>query len=99
MKRIMSDKCLYCYQPLEKSENDFHTKCSRKIFGTANAPVLDYSLDQMHELAKKVVQSHVTVPGVQAKLSFHFEPASWLTLPKGLTVLEERSCPWKICAS
>jgi serine/threonine-protein kinase HipA len=71
----MSDKCLYCYQPLEKSENDFHTKCSRKIFGTANAPVLDYSLDQMHELAKKVVQSHVTVPGVQAKLSFHFEPA------------------------
>jgi serine/threonine-protein kinase HipA len=28
----------------------------------------------MHELAQKVVQSHVTVPGVQAKLSFHFEP-------------------------
>ena len=71
----MSKKCLYCYQPLEESENDFHAKCSRKIFGTTNAPVLDYSLDQMHELAKKLVQSHVTVPGVQAKLSFHFEPA------------------------
>jgi serine/threonine-protein kinase HipA len=72
---MMINKCLYCYQPLEEGENDFHAKCSRKIFGTAKAPVLDYSLDQMHELAKKVVQSHVTVPGVQAKLSFHFEPA------------------------
>lgn len=71
----MSNKCLYCYQPLGESENDFHAKCSKKIFGTAKPPVLDYSLDQMHELAKKVVQSHVTVPGVQAKLSFHFEPA------------------------
>ncbi|MCA1744779.1 MAG: HipA domain-containing protein [Bacteroidales bacterium] len=70
----MSDKCLYCYQPLDESENDFHAKCSKKIFGTVQAPVLDYSLDQMHDLAKKVVQSHVTVPGVQAKLSFHFEP-------------------------
>jgi serine/threonine-protein kinase HipA len=44
------------------------------MFGTTQAPVLDYSLDQMQELAHKVVQSHVTVPGVQAKLSFHFEP-------------------------
>ncbi|WP_430933106.1 MULTISPECIES: hypothetical protein [unclassified Saccharicrinis] len=24
-------------------------------------------------MAKKIVRSHVTVPGVQAKLSFHFE--------------------------
>lgn len=70
----MNNKCLYCYQPLGEGDIDFHSKCSKKIFGTTEAPVLDYSLDQMHELAKKVVQSHVTVPGVQAKLSFHFEP-------------------------
>lgn len=70
----MSRKCLYCYQPLQGNEIDFHAKCSKKIFGTVEAPVLDYSLDQMHELAQKVVQSHVTIPGVQAKLSFHFEP-------------------------
>jgi serine/threonine-protein kinase HipA len=70
----MSNKCLYCYQPLGEGDIGFHSKCSKKIFGTTEAPVLDYSLDQMHELAKKVVQSHVTVPGVQAKLSFHFEP-------------------------
>ncbi|WP_062128296.1 HipA domain-containing protein [Geofilum rubicundum] len=70
----MGNKCLYCYQPLDESDHDFHAKCSKKIFGAAQAPVLDYSLDQMLDLAKKVVQSHVTVPGVQAKLSFHFEP-------------------------
>ncbi|MCW3789779.1 HipA domain-containing protein, partial [Plebeiibacterium sediminum] len=70
----MNNKCLYCYHPLGEGDKDFHSKCSKKIFGTTEAPVLDYSLDQMHELAKKVVQSHVTVPGVQAKLSFHFEP-------------------------
>lgn len=70
----VNKRCLYCYQPLGEGNKDFHSKCSKKIFGTTEAPVLDYSLDQMHELAKKVVQSHVTVPGVQAKLSFHFEP-------------------------
>ncbi len=70
---IMNNKCLYCYQPLGEGDKDFHSICSKRMFGTADAPVLDYSLDQMNELAKKVVQSHVTVPGVQAKLSFHFE--------------------------
>jgi len=70
----MNNKCLFCYQELAEGEVDFHAKCAKKMFGTAQAPVLDYSLDQMQELAHKVVQSHVTVPGVQAKLSFHFEP-------------------------
>ncbi len=70
----MNKKCLYCYQPLGESENDFHVKCAKRIFGTAQAPVLGYSLSQMQELAKEVVQNQVTVPGVQAKLSFHFEP-------------------------
>jgi serine/threonine-protein kinase HipA len=71
---MMSNKCLYCYQQLQENELDFHAKCSKKLFGTSETPALDYSLDQMHELAQKLIQSHVTVPGVQAKLSFHFEP-------------------------
>ena len=69
-----SDKCLYCYQKLSKNEQNYHSKCSKKFFGTATAPLLEYSLNEMEELAKKVVQYQVTVPGVQAKLSFHFEP-------------------------
>lgn len=40
-----------------------------KFFGTSSPPEIDYSSDQMEELAKNVVERKVTVPGVQAKLS------------------------------
>lgn len=69
----MEHKCLYCYQPLNSVETDFHSKCSKKIFGTPTPPLIEYSNGQMKDLAKEVVQSQVTVPGVQAKLSFQIE--------------------------
>lgn len=65
----MHKKCLYCYKELESSERDYHRACSLEFFGTETAPQLDYSLDQMAELAKNVVESRVSVPGVQPKLS------------------------------
>jgi len=65
----MSKRCLYCYQPLDDRDVDFHTECSRKFFGTAVPPQLEYNLDQMAELASSVVQRHVAVPGVQRKIS------------------------------
>lgn len=71
---MQNNKCLYCYQSLDEPEGDFHQHCSKKFFGTSIPPVLDYSLNEMHELAKKVIKSKVTVPGVQAKISIHFEP-------------------------
>lgn len=40
-----------------------------EFFGTPTPPEIEYSLDQMDELAKSVVERSVTVPGVQAKLS------------------------------
>ncbi|WP_246581264.1 HipA domain-containing protein [Echinicola shivajiensis] len=40
-----------------------------EFFGTPTPPEIEYSLDQMDELAKKVVERSVAVPGVQAKLS------------------------------
>lgn len=64
----MNNKCLHCYQPIEEGQ-DFHPKCSREFFGNPEPPSLPYSLDQMAELAKKVVERSVSVPGVQAKLS------------------------------
>lgn len=64
----MGDRCLYCYQPIE-GELDFHDKCSMEFFGTPIPPELEYSLDQMDELAKKVVERSIAVPGVQPKLS------------------------------
>ena len=64
----MEINCLYCYEPLN-GEKDFHKKCSLKFFGTPITPVIPYSIDQMAELAKDLVEQSVTVPGVQAKLS------------------------------
>jgi len=64
----MENRCLYCYKPIE-GENDFHEKCSMAFFGTPTPPEIEYSLDQMDELAKNVVERSVAVPGVQAKLS------------------------------
>ena len=40
-----------------------------EFFGTANPPLLPYSIDQMAVLAKEVVERSVAVPGVQPKLS------------------------------
>lgn len=65
----MSKKCLYCYKPIEVSEDDFHKVCSLEFFGTRKAPILDYSFNQMTELAKNVVERSISVPGVQPKLS------------------------------
>lgn len=64
----MENKCLYCYKPIE-GNNDFHGKCSLEFFGTSTPPKIEYSLNQMSELARKVIESSVSVPGVQAKLS------------------------------
>ena len=64
----MKNKCLYCYKDLN-GEVDFHQKCSIVFFGTKEAPQLPYTLNQMSELAKNVVERSVSVPGVQAKLS------------------------------
>lgn len=60
---------MYCYKELESSERDYHMACSLEFFGTEMAPQLDYSLEQMAELAKNVVERRVSVPGVQPKLS------------------------------
>lgn len=64
----MEHRCLYCYETVE-DKLDFHEKCSMEFFGTPTPPKIKYSLDQMDELAKHVVERSVAVPGVQPKLS------------------------------
>ncbi|MCC7301281.1 MAG: HipA domain-containing protein [Bacteroidia bacterium] len=66
----MNRKCLYCYQKLEaESNSEFHEKCSMEFFGTTTAPALPYTIGQMSELAKSIVERSIAVPGVQPKLS------------------------------
>ena len=64
----MKAKCLYCYKELETGI-DYHEHCSKKFFGTTEAPILGYSLAEISELAKDVIERRISVPGVQAKLS------------------------------
>ncbi len=67
----MSNKCLYCYKDLN-TEGDFHTSCSLSFFGSPKPPALNYTIDEMAELARQVVENSITVPGVQPKLSLSF---------------------------
>ena len=62
------NKCLYCYRPVDDNA-DFHEKCSMSFFGSKKPPEMPYTIDQMAELAKDVVERSVAVPGVQPKLS------------------------------
>lgn len=83
------NKCLFCYQPLKDNELDFHTKCSKTIFGTDVAPLLDYTMDEMELLAKEVIETSISVPGVQPKLSLSFIKDKLEDGTKGrLTVME-----------
>ena len=67
---MANKKCLYCYEPLDNSlAGDFHERCNVAFFGSKQTPVFEYSLNQMSELAKNVVERSIAVPGVQPKLS------------------------------
>ena len=80
-------RCLYCYQPLSDIEVDFHTSCSKKIFGTPTPPELPYDENQMSSLALKIIQSQITVTGVQPKLSLNLTGGRSKTEPKRFTIV------------
>lgn len=67
------NKCLYCYQSINEKEQDFHSSCAKKMFGTTTPPVIDFDLKQLEELAKQIVIKSVAITGVQPKLSLDLE--------------------------
>ncbi|MBC8415274.1 MAG: HipA domain-containing protein [Candidatus Cloacimonetes bacterium] len=66
------NKCLYCYAPLEDGSH-YHPQCSRKFFGLEVPPRLPYDITELKEVAKKIIQKSIAVPGVQVKLSLQIE--------------------------
>ncbi len=68
--------CQICLQPLPAGAPEFHSACCKKLFGSAAPPKLPYTWDQLNALAEQSIQKHITVPGVQAKLSLHLERKS-----------------------
>lgn len=67
------NKCLYCYQTLEKSQDDYHPACAKKLFGTSALPAIDFDLQQLEELARQNIILSKAVTGVQPKLSINVE--------------------------
>ena len=57
------------------------------FFGTETPPKIGYSLSQMDEIAKSVIERHVTVPGVQPKLSLSLINSAKAKTDKRLTVI------------
>jgi len=66
------NKCLYCYKEID-GKADFHKKCALEFFENSTTPKIDYTLDQMSQLAKNIVKRSISVPGVQPKLSMSLE--------------------------
>jgi len=64
-------KCLYCYKELEEGQQDYHPQCARKFFGTAKAPLLEYTRNDLDGLAAQVIESQTSLTGVQPKLSLN----------------------------
>ena len=70
---MQQKNCLYCYKMLNEKEQSFHAPCAKKMFGTQQAPVIDFKLKQLEELAKEIVIKSIAVTGVQPKLSLEIE--------------------------
>ncbi len=88
----MKNKCLYCYKEIEPvewgspaAECGFHQSCSKKFFGSKIPPLLEFSEDQMLELAEQVIKSQKTITGVQPKLSLGVEKV--LNQPDRFTII------------
>lgn len=80
-------KCLFCYKKLGVNETDFHTSCSKKIFGQPQPPVLPYMENELERLAFEVLKTQTTIPGVQPKISLHLESGNQRNNKKKFTIV------------
>ena len=62
-------KCLGCYENSNLEMGFYHSKCSRKLFGTPIPPSVDFGIEDLEDLAKKALSQHLGITGVQPKLS------------------------------
>lgn len=88
----MENKCLFCYREINSTElltpsgeKGFHERCSKKFFGKPVPPEVDFTEDQIPELAAQVIKSQKTVTGVQPKLSLGL--SSEYSSPDRLTIV------------
>lgn len=69
--------CLCCGKPINNAENNgWHTSCIKKFFGTSELPKIEIDEETIKRLADESINSGLTVPGVQKKLSLHLTKGS-----------------------
>lgn len=66
-------RCFYCYESLNDEQTEFHTRCSKKMFGTAKPPTLSFGKPDLKAIAQQIIGRSITVTGVQPKLSLELE--------------------------
>lgn len=64
-------KCLYCYKALETGQ--YHSQCSKLIFGNSRPPVIDINKELLREMEELSIVKKLTIPGVQRKLTLDLE--------------------------
>lgn len=71
----MNKICLCCGQRIEKNINEepWHTKCVKSFFETSSLPKIDLGNEFLEKYVTKMIDSGITVTGVQKKLSLHLE--------------------------
>jgi serine/threonine-protein kinase HipA len=83
----MTQRCLYCYQPLLQGETDFHATCSKRMFGVTTVPEMPFGENDLEALALEVIKTQTTVTGVQPKLSVHLASATQPNHVKRFTIV------------
>jgi len=77
--------CWFCYK--DAAEKEYHSKCCKRFFGTAEPPLLTLNDQLLQELADKTVNQRIAVTGVQPKLSVTLEPAKNAGKENRLTIV------------
>jgi len=80
-------RCLHCYAPLQEVETHVHQACNKRFYGQLKTPQLGYNLQNLEELASKVILSQMAVTGVQAKISLSLHRKEEKNLAKKLTIV------------
>lgn len=80
-------RCLHCYEPLHEVDTYLHQACNKRFYGQLKTPQLGYGLDNLQELASKVIQSQMAVTGVQAKVSLSLYRKEDKNQTKKLTIV------------
>jgi serine/threonine-protein kinase HipA len=84
---FLGRRCMHCYEVLQESGTELHQACNKRFYGQLKTPQLHYSIDNLKELATKVIQSQMTVTGVQAKVSLSLYRKEEKNLTKKLTIV------------